>query len=85
MQQEQLCSMKSRENEQLEDQVHSLHRDARILVKAISKPQSLSKEELDRVKFMMQEEQAKDPESAAPPSASGLMNSILEDSILFPV
>lgn len=76
---------KSQENEELESEMHSLHRDAKILLKAISKPNSLSKEELDRVKSMMQEEQAKDPDCAAPPSASGLMSSILEDSMLYPV
>ena len=77
--------MKSRENEELELKAYSLHKDAKILIKAISKPMALSKEEYDRVKFMMHEEQAKDSDSISEPSASNLMKSILEETILFPV
>jgi hypothetical protein len=83
--QDQLCSIRLRENQELESEAHLLHRDAKILIKAISKPNSLSREELERVKLMMLEEQAKDANSATPPSASALRASFLEDSMLFPV
>lgn len=83
--QEQLVQMKSRENELLESEAHSLHKDARILIKAISKPFALTKDEFERVKFMMHEEQAQDADTMAAPSASNLMSALLEDTVLFPV
>lgn len=85
MKQEQIVQLKRRENELLESEAHGLHKDARILIKAISKPHALSKEEFERVKFMMREEQAKDSDSMAAPSVSALMSTLLEDTVLFPV
>jgi hypothetical protein len=57
--------------------VDLLYRDAKLLRKAISDIRSLSKEERERVKSMMLEEQAKD--------LDGLVTSMLDDSLLLPV
>lgn len=58
--QEQMCLERARENELLELEMSSLSSDAKLLAKAMSQPLTLSRDERDRVRLMMLEEQAKE-------------------------
>ncbi len=58
--QEQMCLERARENEMLEMEMSSLSSEARLLAKAMSQPLTLSRDERDRLRLMMLEEQAKE-------------------------